>query len=105
MIDFKKIEAFAREVVEKFDPEKIVLFGSYAEGSATQDSDVDLFILMKHEGRPAEQALAIRRSVRRAFPLDLIVKTPRETEHRLQLGDGFLTSIINTGRTLYERPA
>jgi len=102
MVALNKIDAFAREVAEKFHPEKIVLFGSYAEDSATEDSDVDLLIVMKHRGKSVEQALAIRRSVRRTFPLDLIVKTPRETQRRLRQGDVFIKSILNTGRTLYE---
>lgn len=105
MVALKKIDEFVGEVAEKFNLEKVVLFGSYAGGVATEDSDVDLFVVMEHEGRSVEQALAIRRSVRRSFPLDLIVKTPRETQRRLRLGDGFLTAVFNEGRTLYERSA
>ena len=67
MVALNKIDAFVCEVAERFYPEKIVLFGSYAEGSATEDSDVDLLVVMKHQGKSAEQALAIRRSVRWAL--------------------------------------
>ena len=103
MVAFNKIDAFAREVAKKFHPEKIVLFGSYAHGRPTDDSDVDLLVVMEHKGKSSEQALAIRRAVRRSFPLDLIVKTPRETKTRLKQNDVFITSALTEGRTLYER--
>ena len=103
MVALNKIDAFAQEVVEKFNPEKIVLFGSYAHGQPTEDSDVDLLVVMDHKGKASEQALAIRKAVRRSFPLDLIVKTPRETKARLSRHDVFITSALTEGRTLYER--
>ena len=98
-----KIDTFAREVAEKFHPEKIVLFGSYAHGQPTEDSDVDLLVVMENKGKSSEQALAIRRAVRRSFPLDLVVRTPREAKARLNRRDVFITSALTEGRTLYER--
>jgi predicted nucleotidyltransferase len=103
MVALNKIDAFAREVAEKFHPEKIVLFGSYAKGQPSADSDVDLLVIMNHRGKSVEQALSIRRAVRRSFPLDLIVKTPQETQARLKQNDVFMKSILAEGRTLYER--
>ena len=103
MVALNKIDAFASEVAKKIHPEKIVLFGSYAQGQPTEDSDVDLLVVMEHKGKSSEQALAIRRAVRRSFPLDLIVRTPRETQARLKQCDVFITSALTEGRTLYER--
>ncbi len=103
MVALNTIDAFAREVAEKFHPEKIVLFGSYANGQPTEDSDVDLLVVMNHKGKSSKQALEIRRAVRRSFPLDLIVKTPLETQTRLKRHDVFITSALTEGRTLYER--
>lgn len=103
MVALNQIDAFAREVAEKFQPEKIVLFGSYAHGQPNADSDVDLLIIMDHRGKSSEQALTIRRAVRKNFPLDLIVRTPRETQARLKQNDCFITTAIKEGRTLYER--
>lgn len=103
MVALNQIDAFAREVAEKFQPEKIILFGSYAHGQPTEDSDVDLLVIMDHHGKSSEQALAIRRAVRKNFPLDLIVKTPSETKTRLKQNDFFITSAFKEGRTLYER--
>ncbi|HMP96029.1 MAG TPA: nucleotidyltransferase domain-containing protein [Kiritimatiellia bacterium] len=103
MIDQQDIVSFARDVARKFDPERIVLFGSYAEGKPDENSDVDILVVMNHSGKSSEQALAIRREVRRRFPLDLIVRSPQETKRRQEQGDGFISSIVKEGRTLYER--
>lgn len=103
MVNQRDILAFANAVAEKFQPEKIILFGSHARGNADEDSDVDILVVMNHAGKPSQQALAIRREVRRRFPLDLIVRTPRETRQRQRQGDPFIASIMADGRTLYER--
>ncbi|MGA1530525.1 MAG: nucleotidyltransferase domain-containing protein [Kiritimatiellia bacterium] len=103
MVNTHDIETFAHEVADKFHPERIILFGSHACGNATEDSDVDILVVMQHAGKPSEQALAIRRQVRRRFPLDLIVRSPHETTRRQKQGDPFITSILTEGRTLYDR--
>ena len=105
MIAIKDIRDYARAVGRKFRPERVVLFGSYAEGRATEDSDVDLLVVMPHRGRDVEQAFEIRRSIARSFPLDLVVRTPAAVRRRLRQNDTFLTSIWRTGKTLYERRA
>jgi predicted nucleotidyltransferase len=98
-----EIKAFTDALVAQFSPDKVVLFGSYAYGSAGPDSDVDLLVVMNHEGRASQQALDIRRSLRKSFPLDLIVQSPEEAERRLKMGDPFMTEALSQGRTLYER--
>ncbi len=102
MVDRRKIHAFAKQVADEFKPDRIVLFGSYARGNPTDDSDVDLLVVMRHNKRNVEQSLDITRSVDRTFPLDLIVKKPSEIERRLKQHDVFLTSILEEGKTLYE---
>ena len=103
MVALSQINVFAREIAKRFNPEKIILFGSYAHGHPTEDSDVDLLVIMDHQGKSSQQALTIRRAIRKTFPLDLIVRTPRETKNRLKQNDAFITSALTTGRTLYER--
>ena len=103
MIAIKDIREYARAIVRKFNPERVVLFGSYAEGHPTDDSDVDILVVMPHNGRDVEQAFEIRRTIPRTFPLDLVVRTPEGLQHRLRQNDTFLTSIWRTGKTLYER--
>lgn len=98
----RKIRRFTREIVRIFRPRKVVLFGSHARGTATADSDVDLLVLMNFHGSAAEQALAIRKAVPRDFPLDLILRTPREAKRRLTQGDSFLRVALKAGKVLYE---
>jgi predicted nucleotidyltransferase len=103
MIRLNQIRHYVLEVARTFRPERVVLFGSYAEGRPTEDSDVDLLVVMEHDGRDVEQAFAIRRAIPRRFPLDLVVRTPSGVRRRLEDNDTFMTSVWRTGKTLYER--
>ncbi|MFW6162564.1 MAG: nucleotidyltransferase domain-containing protein [Planctomycetota bacterium] len=93
-----------RRIVERFDPEKIILFGSHAWGSPTSDSDVDLLVVLESDRRPAERSAAISRACRPRFvPVDFLVRTPEELRERLAMGDPFMRRIVREGRVLYER--
>lgn len=98
----QKIQTLARDIVQKFHPSKIILFGSYAYGSPTADSDVDLLIIMKTKLRSVEQAVAVRRAVDWPFPIDLLVRTPEQIEERISLGDFFVKEVLSRGKVLYE---
>jgi predicted nucleotidyltransferase len=99
----REIKDYVAEVVREFKPEKIILFGSHAVGNVTDHSDVDLLIVMQFDGRPSQQALAIRQQVRKSFPLDLIVQTPAQSRSRLREGDSLAADAFATGRVLYEK--
>ena len=101
----KEINRYVHDVAAAFNPERVILFGSYATGKSTEDSDVDLLVVMNHSGRDVEQAFTIRRSINRNFPLDLVVRTPNEVRRRLENNDTFLSTIYSEGKTLYERRA
>ena len=103
MVKTSEIKRFVNAVAREFKPERVVLFGSYAGGAPTEDSDVDLLVIMHHNGDSTEQAVEIRRRIDRSFPLDLIVKSPVEARRRLREKDVFISSILSAGRTLYER--
>jgi len=102
MVNSHNIQNFVKQIAQNFSPEKVVLFGSYARGSASEDSDVDLLVIMPHNKRNIEQSLDITRGIDRSFPLDLIVRKPDEIRKRLRLHDMFLTSILEEGEILYE---
>lgn len=97
------IDDVVRQIVEKFKPIKIVLFGSYAYGKPTPVSDVDLLIVMDSSLKERELSVSIRRAIDYHFGLDLIVKTPSSLLKRIDLGDFFLREILHRGRILYER--
>jgi predicted nucleotidyltransferase len=94
-----------RRIVSELHPERIILFGSYGYGAPTEDSDVDLLVVMQTSSRPADRYLAVSRLIRpRPFPLDILVKTPDEIARALEKGDFFIRDIVTMGQMLYERP-
>src|SRR5689334_12151610 len=76
------IRRFVREVAERFDPEKIILFGSYAYGTPHEDSDVDILVVMPARNQ-LDQAVRIRLAVDAPFPMDLLVRTPENLARRI----------------------
>jgi predicted nucleotidyltransferase len=100
-IPLAAIRRFARRIAERFHPEKIMLFGSYAYGKPHVESDVDLLVIM-----PAydvvNQAIRICAAFERPFALDLIVRTPKQMERGLRDDDWFLREIVEKGKVLYE---
>ena len=105
MITQRQIETYAAEVAKEFRPLKIVLFGSYAYGNPTEDSDVDLMVILPKDDsglRNRERAVAIRSAIPKPFPLDLLVRDPEDIAWRLEEGDCFLQDVFSKGRVLYE---
>ena len=88
-------------MAERFHPDKIILFGSYAYGTPHADSDVDILVVMPTRNKHG-QAVRIRREVPALFAMDLIVRTPREMKWRLAEGDTFHSEIVSRGKVLHE---
>ena len=99
-----EIEKTVQQIVRLFRPRRVILFGSYAFGDPSPDSDVDLLVEMETSLRSVEQAVEIRRSVQFPFPTDLIVRTPAQIAERLKMGDPFIKEILSQGKVLYEAP-
>ena len=94
-----------QRIVEHLHPEQIILFGSYAYGTPTPDSDVDLLVVMETDASAKEQYLSVCRLLRpRPFPVDILVRAPQEIAHALNKGDFFIQEICLQGKILYERP-
>lgn len=88
----------------QYQPERIVLFGSYAYGKPTEDSDIDLLIIKQTTERPIDRRVAVTRIVSdpdATVPIEVIVLTPEELRERLEIGDQFLLEVTERGRTLY----
>jgi predicted nucleotidyltransferase len=102
MASLAEIERYAERIAREFRPRRIVLFGSYAQGIAREDSDVDLLVVMPHRGKSWDQAAEIRSRVRPTFPLDLLVRSPEKLQERLEIGDPLFVEIATTGRVLHE---
>lgn len=101
----KRITEITDTIVREFQPEKIILFGSWAWGTPGPDSDVDLFIVKESNERRIERERALRKKLygRRFPPMDLLVYTPSEVQRRISFEDPFVTQILTRGRVLYGR--
>jgi uncharacterized protein len=95
------IRRFARQVAERFRPDKVILFGSYAYGTPHADSDVDVLVVMPARNE-LDQAVRISLAIDPPFPLDIIVRTPKNLRWRLEAGDWFLREVLARGKVLYE---
>ena len=99
-ISENEIRQVADQIKKLFNPEKVIVFGSYAEGEPSADSDVDLLIILDTTSSPRELAYNIRKSISPAFPVDIIVRTPAQIEERVLLGDQFIQNILDSGQVL-----
>jgi predicted nucleotidyltransferase len=103
VVDQQAIQATCDEIVREFAPQRIILFGSYADGTQREDSDVDLMVVMAiPESETRAKAVEIRRRIPRRFRYDLLVRTPEEIAFRLSHNDWFLRDVTERGKVLYE---
>ncbi len=102
LVPMSAIRRYVRRIVGRFHPDKVILFGSYAYGRPTQESDVDLMVIMPARNE-LDQAVQICEEFDQDFNLDLIVRTPKRVEQRLRWGDWFLRDVVYRGKVLYER--
>ena len=102
MPTMKQIEEGGRRIAREFRPQRVVLFGSHARGTATRDSDVDLLIVMPFEGEAVAKSVEVRLKVKFPFPVDLLVRSPEMVRRRLAMGDSFIRDILARGKVLYE---
>jgi predicted nucleotidyltransferase len=98
----KQLLQITDKIKTHFNPRKIIVFGSYAWGKPTEDSDIDIFLIMESNLRRDERARQVQKIFsQRTFPLDVIVYTPEEVEQSLKRGNPFIKEILNQG-VLYE---
>ena len=98
-----RIDEAIKRIVDQFHPTKIILFGSYARGSAGPDSDVDLLVVMDVRHSKRRQAVEIDLALSdRTFPLDLMVVTPEEFEKYRDVVGHILYPIAREGKVLHD---
>lgn len=103
MITRKEINRIARKIARQFNPERIILFGSYAYGMPQSFSDVDLLVLLPFEGKSFWKSLEILNAVDPPFSVDLIARRPDDTRRRYEQGDPLIREALDKGKVLYER--
>ena len=98
------LAGITRRIVEKFQPHKVVLFGSYAYGTPDLDSDVDLLVVLDSDEPMAQRIRRVTEVAKvRFLPMDVLVRTPAEIAERLAMGDFFMAEILEKGKVLYCR--
>jgi len=102
MVAINQIKKFGRKIGEQFGAERVILFGSYAQGQVTADSDVDLLVIGPFKGRSADKSVEIRMKLRPQFPVDILIRTPEKVRQRVKMGDCFMQEILEKGKVLYE---
>lgn len=100
----QEINKIKDKIVERYRPEKIILFGSYAYGKPDNDSDVDFMVIMPFKGKGQYKALEILESISPSIPIDLLVRTPIQVKTRISQNDFFMHKVLTKGKVLYETP-
>lgn len=104
MIDLKKINDIVARIAEKFNPDKIILFGSYASGTPNNDSDIDLLVIQDTDLPRHKRSFDIQKLlIGSMIPMDILVYTNTEFEKEKNEKYSFLNSAIKTSKILYER--
>lgn len=99
------IDRMLQRLVAEYAPERVILFGSHATGTADADSDIDLLIIKDTPERFLDRWTTVQRlltGLHPSLPVETLVLTPREFQQRIEAGDAFLQTILDQGETLYE---
>jgi uncharacterized protein len=104
MVETKKIDDIVNRIAIRFNPDKIILFGSYAAGNPNNDSDIDLLVIKDTDLPRHKRSFDIQKSlIGSMIPMDILVYTTKEFEQEQKEKNSFLFSVIKTSKILYER--
>jgi uncharacterized protein len=101
-IEQAEMQRVVQQIVDRFHPQKIILFGSYAYGAPTEDSDVDLLVVMETTESLLRTATSISAAIDHPFPLDIMVIKPEQLQAALERRAIFATEVASKGVVLYE---
>jgi uncharacterized protein len=103
MVDEGRIAKLTEQIVQEFQPDKIILFGSHARGEPRPDSDIDLLVILPFKGTGFRKSLEILNRLAPGFPVDLLARHPADTARRYAEGDPLIREALDHGKVLYER--
>ena len=102
MVSMNEIEEFGRRIGREFGAERVILFGSYAQGAVTDASEVELLVIGPFEGKSVDKSMEIRAKLQPEFPVNLLIRTAQKVRQQIQKGDDFMREILEEGKVLYE---
>jgi predicted nucleotidyltransferase len=101
-VSWETARAMVDRLVERFAPERVIVFGSLARGEAGPDSDIDLLVVMPLRGTRRETAVALLRALADfPVPTEVVVLTPSELEATRDLVGAIAYPAVREGRTLH----
>jgi uncharacterized protein len=103
LITPEQINAMAQTIADQFKPDSIYLFGSYAYGHPTEDSDLDFLVVMPIEDHPVRYSAQIRKVLPRTLSIDVLVRDPEDVDQRVKAPDGFISMIVRDGKLLWTK--
>ena len=103
MVAMKEIRELAARIGREFAPEKVILFGSYANGMENEDSDVDILVILHFSGKNIDKSVEILTRMNPHFPADLLVRRPEDTRLPYQMGDPLIREALDRGVVLTVR--
>lgn len=104
LITEDQIHEVVGRIVAGVDPDKVILFGSYAYGKPNRDSDLDLLIIKETDKPRYKRGREVRKHLRgMKIPLDIVVYTQEEIREFAEVETSFIAQVVKEGRVLYER--
>lgn len=104
VVDRSVLEEVVGRIVASVDPQKIILFGSYAYGKPHSDSDFDLLVVMESGLPRYKRAVPVYKALAGLLiPKDVLVYTPEEIEAWSEVPQAFITTVVKRGRVIYEK--
>ena len=101
MVSMKAIRTLGQRIAHEFHPQRVILFGSHARGTAGADSDVDLLVIASFEGSGFRHSLEILNRLDIRLPVDLIAYRPEDVQRRYTEGDPLIREALDHGKVLY----
>lgn len=106
MITDAEIQDVTNKIIEFIHPQKILLFGSYAKGTANEHSDLDLLVIVENSDLPKKKReilLYHQLGNQYNFPKDILIRTASEVEEWKNVRQAFITTAVNEAKVLYEK--
>ena len=99
------LNVVVKRIVDNYQPDRIILFGSRAYGNPTDESDIDLFIVKDENNKRIDRFCEVMRLLRdiKGISIEPLIFTNKELQSRIDLEDDFILEVINKGKVLYER--
>jgi uncharacterized protein len=101
MVTMHDIQDLGEQIALRFHPERVILFGSHARGTAEEHSDVDLLVILPFEGKNFRKSLEILNHLNSRLPIDLLARRPDDVQRRYAEGDPLIRDALNHGKVLY----